>query len=102
MIGLETALSLSLRHLVEPGLLSMTEMLALLTCNPADYYRLPAGTLAQGAAADIVIFDPSAKWTVTKESFHSKSCNSPFLGETLPGVIRCTISSGRIIYRNDR
>ena len=102
MIGLETALSLALRHLVEPGLLSMTEMLALLTCNPADYYRLPAGTLAQGAAADIVIFDPSAKWTVTKESFHSKSCNSPFLGETLPGVIRCTISAGRIIYRNDR
>ncbi len=102
MIGLETALSLALRHLVEPGLLSMMEMLALFTCNPADYYRLPAGTLAQGAAADIVIFDPSAEWTVTKESFHSKSCNSPFLGETLPGVIRCTISSGRIICRNDR
>ena len=101
MIGLETALSLSIQKLVEPGYLSMMEMLALLTCNPANYYQLPAGTLASGACADIVIFDPTAHRTVTEDSFHSKSHNSPFIGEELPGVVRCTLASGRVIYQSD-
>ena len=101
MIGLETALSLSIQKLVEPGYLSMMDMLALLTCNPADYYRLPAGTLAPRACADIVIFDPAARRTITKDSFHSKSHNSPFIGEELPGAVRCTLASGRIIYQDN-
>lgn len=100
MIGLETALSLSLKHLVEPGYLTMPRMLAMLTCNPAAYYGLPAGRLEKGACADIVVFDPAEKWTVTKEGFRSKSCNSPFIGETLPGVVHCTIAAGKIVYRN--
>ncbi len=100
MIGLETALSLALKHLVEPGYLTMAQMLAMLTCNPADYYGLPAGRLEKGACADLVIFDPEAEWTVTKEGFRSKSCNSPFVGETLPGVVRCTIAAGKTVYRS--
>lgn len=100
MIGLETALSLAIQNLVEPGYLSMLDMLALLTCNPARYYGLPAGTLAKGAPADIVIFDPKAHWTVT-DSFASKSSNSPFIGRELPGVVRYTIASGSVIYRKD-
>lgn len=100
MIGLETALSLSLKHLVEPGYLTLPQMLAMLTCNPAAYYGLPAGRLEKGACADIVVFDPEEQWTVTKEGFRSKSCNSPFIGETLPGVVRCTIAAGRVAYRN--
>ncbi len=101
MIGLETALSLSIQKLVESGYLTMMEMLALLTCNPADYYHLPAGTLAPGACADVVIFDPSAHRRITENSFHSKSNNSPFIGEELPGVVRCTLASGRVIYQED-
>ncbi len=100
MIGLETALSLALQHLVEPGYLTMSQMLALLTCNPADYYGLQAGTLEPGTTADVVIFDPKAQWTVT-ENFHSKSCNSPFIKETLPGVVRYTIAGGEVVYRNE-
>lgn len=98
MIGLETALSLAIRNLVEPGYLSMMDMLALLTCNPAGYYGLPAGTLAEGAPGDAVIFDPTAHWTVSG-SFASKSGNSPFIGMELPGVVRCTIASGSVIYQ---
>lgn len=98
MIGLETALSLALKHLVEPGYLTMSDMLAMLTCHPADYYGLPAGRLERGACADLVIFDPKARRTVTEEGFHSRSCNSPFVGETLPGVVRCTVAAGRMIY----
>ena len=97
MIGLETAFSLGLKHLVRPGYLSMQQFLACLTCNPADFYRLPAGRVRADAPADLVIFDPDASWTVAKP-FASRSSNSPFLGETLPGVVRYTISDGEIIY----
>lgn len=97
MIGLETALSLSIRELVNPGFLTMSQMLAKLTCNPAIYYRLPAGELREGGPADITIFDPDASWTVPQAGA-SKSHNSPFIGETLPGVVRWTIANGRSVY----
>lgn len=98
MIGLETALSLGIRELVQPGYLTMDQLLACLTCNPADFYRLDAGDLHEGGPADIVIFDPEKTWTVT-EHFASRSSNSPFIGETLPGVVRYTIADGRIAYQ---
>lgn len=100
MIGLETAFSLGLRELVQPGHLTMRQFLACLTCNPADFYHLPAGRVREGAPADLVIFDPGASWTVQKP-FASRSSNSPFLGEVLPGVIRCTICGGKIVYENN-
>ncbi len=99
MIGLETAFSLGLRELVQPGHLTMRQFLACLTCNPADFYHLPAGRVREGAPADLVIFDPGASWTVQKP-FASRSSNSPFLGEVLPGVIRYTICGGDIIYKD--
>ena len=100
MIGLETAFSLGLRELVQPGHLTMRQFLACLTCNPADFYHLPAGRVCEGAPADLVIFDPGASWTVQKP-FASRSSNSPFLGEVLPGVIRYTICGGDIIYKDN-
>ena len=100
MIGLETAFSLGLRELVQPGHLTMIQFLACLTCNPADFYHLPAGRVLEGAPADLVIFDPEASRTVQKP-FASRSSNSPFLGEVLPGVIRCTICGGKIVYEDN-
>ena len=100
MIGLETAFSLGLKNLVQPGHLTMRQFLACLTCNPADFYHLNAGRVGPGAPADLVLFDPAASWTVAKP-FASRSSNSPFLGETLPGVIHCTIAGGRIIYASE-
>ena len=99
MIGLETAFSLGLKHLVQPGYLTMQQFLACLTCNPADFYHLEAGRVIPGAPADLLIFDPEASWTVQRP-FASRSSNSPFLGETLPGVIRYTIAGGEVIYES--
>lgn len=98
MIGLETALSLGIRQLVNPGYLTMSDLLRCLTVNPARFYHLPAGRLYEGGTADIVIFDPDKQWEVTEENIASKSKNSPFLGEILPGVVEKTIVSGKIVY----
>lgn len=101
MIGLETALSLGIRELVSPGHLTMNQFLACLTCNPADFYHLPAGRAAEGAPADLVLFDPNASWTVERP-FASRSSNSPFLGEILPAAVRYTIAGGEVAYEAGR
>ena len=100
MIGLETSFSLGLKALVKSGLMSLSDYIRLLTVNPADLYGLPAGRITEGAAADLILFDPDEKWRVGKD-FASRSSNSPFIGETLPGVIRITITDGVPVYIKD-
>ncbi len=94
IIGLETALSLGIRELVNKGYLSMMELVRKMSLAPARLYHLDAGYLAEGGPADLVVFDPKKEWTV--ESFVSKAANSPFIGEKLPGVVSYTICGGRI------
>lgn len=98
MIGLETTLSLGIRELVNTKYIDLSKLISLLTCNPADFYNLPAGSIHTGAAADLVIFNENESWTAGPE-FASKACNSPFIGEELPGVIHYTIASGKIVYK---
>ncbi len=98
MIGLETALALCITHLVEPGYLTLPELLFRMSTRPAEIYRLPAGRLAVGAPADIVLFDPKEQWTVTEDGFRSKSGNSPFIGMTLTGKVKMTICGGAVVY----
>lgn len=99
IIGLETALSLGITELVCKGYLTMRELLRAMSTNPAALYRLDAGYLAEGGPADLVVFDPKKVWVV--ESFASRAANSPFIGETLPGVIRYTICGGKVVYANN-
>ena len=65
---------------------------------PARLYKLSAGTLSEGAPADLVIFNMGASWTV--ETFLSKSSNSPFVGQTLKGMVKYTIVDGKVVYTN--
>ena len=95
--GLETSLGLGITSLVKPGYLSLMDLLAKMTCNPADLYQLPAGNIQVNAPADFVIFNPEEKWTVS--DFASKASNSPFKGTELYGKIHYTICNGKIIYR---
>lgn len=96
ILGLETALALCNEYLVQNDVLTMPQMLAKLTCNPADMYGLDAGYLAENGPADLVIFNPKETWTFEKA--HSKSQNSPFLGQTLTGKVHATICAGKVIY----
>lgn len=97
IIGLETALSLALRELVLTNLMSLPTLIERMSCAPARLWHLPGGTLRRGSPADLVAFDPEATWTVDPARFHSKSRNTPWAGETLPGVVRYTLVGGRTV-----
>lgn len=102
IIGLETALSLGIRELVDPGYLTLPELMHKMSLAPAKLYHLDAGYIAQGGPADLVIFDKEAKWRAGEETFVSRSHNSPFIGETMPGVVTYTICGGRVVYRCEK
>ncbi len=98
IIGLETALGLAIRELVEPGILSLPELIARMSTIPARVFGLAGGTLAVGAPADVVVFDPARRWVVRREDLHSKSTNTPFLNETLVGQADLTLVGGRVTF----
>ena len=97
IIGLETSLALAVTKLVEPGYLTMAELMEKMSLNPAKLYRLDCGRMKTGAPADVVIFDPEETWIV--EKFHSKSANSPFTGWELKGKVKWTICDGKVVYQ---
>ena len=98
MLGLETSLSVCCEKLVKEAGMTMMEVLDKLTAKPAEMYNIDRGVLRVGGLADIVIFNPEEKWTVT--GFQSKSLNSPFLGEELTGKVKYTICKGKIVYQD--
>ena len=103
IVGLETALGLAIRELVGTGLLSLPDLIARMSTAPARLFGLTGGTLAVGAPADVVIFDPDRRWVVRPEELHSRSVNSPFIGETLTGQADITLVGGRVAFdRSDR
>ena len=98
IIGLETALGLAVTNLVRPGHLSLLELMEKMSLNPAKLYHLDSGSVEEGKAADLVLFDPEEEWTVGE--FASKSSNSPFTGSRLYGKVKYTICGGKIVYRD--
>ena len=96
--GLETALAAGITCLVRRGYLTLSDLLAKMTASPAKVYSLESGQLAEGSAADIVIFDENQRWTVT--DFASKSSNSPFIGQELYGKVKYTICGGKVVYKD--
>jgi dihydroorotase len=98
MIGLESALPVYVRALVEPGLLTWPELVAKLTVNPARILGIEAGTLAVGARADVTVIDPDAPWTIDPSRFASRARNCPFAGWQVRGRVVMTLVGGRIVY----
>lgn len=102
ILGLETALSISLEILVRQNNFSLVHLVDLLTRRPARILNLPAGTLAPGAPADICLFDPEESWTYNAKAGFSKSSNSPWHGQTLRGRVKVTVVNGRVVYDNGK
>ncbi len=98
IIGLETALAVSLEILVRRGKFPLAQVVDLMTRRPAALLGLPAGTLAEGAPADICLFDPKESWRYDARAGFSKSANSPWHGQTLTGRVKATIVDGRLVF----
>lgn len=99
IVGLETAVALTVSELVRPGILTPLQMAEKMSYNPARVLENGKGTLAVGAAADVTIIDPEAEYTVDKEAFASKSRNTPFDGRRVHGRVMATVVDGTIVYR---
>jgi dihydroorotase len=98
ILGLETALPIVLGVLVRENRFKLSEVVDLMTRRPAGLLNLPAGTLADGAAADICLFDPKETWTYDAKAGCSKSSNSPWSGQRLQGRVKTTIVDGRTVF----
>ena len=96
MLGLETALALTLGELVEPGVLSLADALALLSWRPAAIAGLHehGRPIAAGAPANLCVIDPSLRWTVDAKALASKARNTPYAGRDLTGRVRHTLLRG--------
>lgn len=93
IIGLETALALGITELVDGGYLTMRQLLALMSTNPANLYHLNAGYLAEGGPADVILIDTRLEWTPME--YASKASNTPFTGRPLKGKVVATICGER-------
>ena len=99
ILGLETAIGLSVMRLIVPGHLGWPRLVEAMSTLPARILGLDRGTLRTGSPADVTIIDPDRTWKVDVRSFRSKSINSPFDGWTLRGRAVATIVGGRVKYR---
>ena len=98
ILGLETSLAVSLDVLVRQNKFKLPFVIDLMTRRPAEILKLAAGTLAEGAAADVCLFDPAERWLYDAKAGFSKSSNSPWSGQTLTGRVKTTIVGGKIVY----
>lgn len=98
--GLEIELALSLMQLVHTKRISLADMIAKFTINPARLLNLEKGTLTVGADGDVTVFDADIEWTYRREDSASKSKNNPFFGWKLKGKAVATIVGGKIIFRD--
>lgn len=99
MLGLETALALTLTELVEPGTVTLADALALLSWRPAAIAGLAehGGPVAPGAAANLCVVDPAARWEVDARRLASRSRNTPYSGRKVTGRVRHTVVRGEAV-----
>jgi dihydroorotase len=97
IIGLETALGLTLTNLVERRRITMMDALAKITSNPAKILHLEGGTLMPGAPANVTVIDLQTEWMVEERDFRSKCRNTPFIGTPLRGRAWMTVVLGSIL-----
>ena len=102
IIGLETAVPLTLHHLFHTGRITMSRLVELLSSNPARILNVGGGSLTPGRPADITILAPDVTLTVDVSRSRSRSRNSPFHGWTLKGAVAATIVGGKTVYVNDQ
>ena len=97
MIGLELCLPLML-GLVEKGAFTLARLVDALTRAPAKVIGLTPNRIREGHTANLVLVDPARAWTVQPERLRTRSKNTPFLGQTVKGMVLTTVVSGAVVY----
>jgi dihydroorotase len=100
IVGLETAVSLSLDRLVHAGLIRLPRLVELLSTNPARILRVTGGSLSEGVPADITILAPELQVRIQASKLRSRSKNTPFDGWELRGGVAATVVGGRTLFVN--
>jgi dihydroorotase len=98
IVGLETAIGLSLTQLVHTGILSLSQIIEKFSVNPRRILGLPAIAVQEGELANLTVFDPIAEWVVRTDEFKSRSKNSPFGGFKLKGRPFGVINNGECYW----
>ena len=98
VIGLETAIGVTWKIMVEEEHMPVTDWVARWTTGPAALLGAPAPSLAPGTHADLVLIDPNTPWRVDPETFRSLSRNTPFADWTLPARSVLTVCEGRTTF----
>jgi dihydroorotase len=100
--GLELLLSLMLKWSLGErgaGKDALAQALSKVTAGAARVAGLAAGDLSVGASADVVLFDPDTRWTVSRAALASQGKHTPFLGYDLPGQVKATIVAGKVAFQ---
>ena len=96
VLGLEMALGLYIKALVEPGHIDWMKLIDMMTAAPARIIGLRKGTLSEGADGDVTVIDPRSRWTVDLARLRSKSRNCPYGGWELTGRAVATVVGGDV------
>ena len=101
MVGLETALSVVIKTMIESKLMSWPDLVNRMSTRPAEIagYKNQGKQIAEGIEANLVILDPALSWTVNRNELRSKSKNTPFNMMSLPGVITDVFYAGKQVFR---
>ncbi|HEY8486637.1 MAG TPA: dihydroorotase [Limnochordales bacterium] len=98
--GLQTLAACVLGEMVHEGALEPLQAVRAVTWAPARLLGLPAGTLQEGARADVVVFDPARRWVVEPTTWPAGGRNSPLAGRPMRGQVVATIAGGRLVMRD--
>lgn len=96
--GLETSFGFAIEYLYKTGLMTLSEIAAKMSYNPAKILGLEGGEIAVGAPADLTVADVNEEFVVDSGTFVSKGKNTPFNGKKLSGVVKYTIVDGDVRY----
>jgi dihydroorotase len=100
-IGMETSLAAGITYLVRNQLITISQLISLMSAAPAKLLGIDAGTLSIGAPADLVLFDPKECWIVDAAKLHGKSKNAVFKNRELTGKVKMTICRGKIVFMDE-
>lgn len=99
-IGMETSFAVSYTYLVKTGLLTISELIEKMSCNPAKILEIGAGEIKLGGCADFALVDLNEEWIVDVNKLHGKSKNTPFKNKKLFGKVKYTILNGRTVFED--